>query len=625
MKNNIIKILLSIILTVIIKIINDTFLLNRFVENILFLVPYLIVGFSVIKKSINKIKNKNIFNESFLMTIATVGAMLIGENIEAVAVMIFYQIGELFEDVATKKSKNDIKNLSKIIPNDANLYKDEKIQIVKANSLKIGDIIIVKPFEKIPIDGLIIDGESDINLSMITGETKPIHVKKGDSVGSGTINQSGILKIKSTKEFEESSANKIIKLVESASYKKAKSEKFITSFSKIWTPIVCLSSLFVFLIPNIYFLLNNSITKDTIYTWGYRALSVLVISCPCALIISVPLSLFLNIASCSKFGVLIKGSNLIESFTKIKKIFLDKTGTLTKGVFDVVDVVVVDKNFDKEQILKYAKYAEYYSTHPIAKSIINSVIENVKTEEIKNFRNIENKGVEAEVFSKNVMVGNKSLLIKENIKINDDSEYGTTVYVVVDKNLVGKIIISDVIKKESKNFIKELKKLGVTNITMLTGDVEREAIKVADELEINNYKSQLKPDEKLMIIENEFDKKQKGTICFVGDGINDAACIKRVDLGIAMGIKATDMINDIADVIVLDDNPMKIINAIKNSKKTMRIIYENITFSIIIKFVIFVSSVFFGTNMWLAVFSDVGVMIIAVMNSLRIMNNKNKF
>ncbi len=615
MKKTIIKICISILLLIIIEL----FKIDENVKTLIYLIPYLTVGFGVLKKSIKKIKRKDFFDENFLMSIATIGAFIIKERREAVFVMIFYQIGELFQKIAVENSKKDIKTLAKIIPNSANLLKDNKPIIVNADKLKIGDEVLVKPFERIPIDGIVIDGESEINLSILTGESMPVGVKVNDSVASGTINQTGILKIRATKSFDESSANKILELVETAGYKKAKVENIVTSFSRVWTPIVCMAASLVFIIPNIIILfLTKNFEINNIYVWGYRALCILVISCPCALLVSVPLAMFLGIAKSSKDSILIKGTNIIETLAKVNKIFLDKTGTLTKGVFDVVDIKSF--NFDRDELLKFAAYAEYYSSHPIAKSIIKKYGKEIDVSKIENYKELENSGIIAKILDREVLVGNRTIMIKNGINIENETKVGIIIYVVIDKILCGIITISDEIKEKSKETIKSLKKIGVAQIKMLTGDRREEAERVAKELQIESFEYSLSPKEKIEILDREFEKNDvSGKICFVGDGINDAACIKRADVGIAMGIKASDMISDIADVIILDDNPIKIRDAIKISKRTINIVKQNIVFSITIKLMVFLSTIIFSTNMWLAIFSDVGVLIIVILNSLRVM------
>ncbi len=614
-KENQIKIL-KIVFFVISFLIVNFFNVDEELKNAIYIFIYFIVGFDVLKKAFLSIKNKNLFDETFLMSIATIGAILLGEYIEAIIVMIFFQIGDIFEDYSSDYSEESIKKSAEIIPNNANLFINKnEIKNVKASELKIGDIIVVKPYEIIPIDGEIIEGNSLIDTKALTGESIPKNLGIGEKVLSGMVNGNNNIIIKVEKEFNNSTSNKILELIKNATLKKSMPEKFINKFSKIYTPIVCLISLSVFFIPSIisYIIFGYSNYK----LWLYRALTLLIISCPCALVISVPLGFFLSIGTLSKEGVIVKGSNFIDLISKIKYIFFDKTGTLTKGVFEITKIENV--GIKKDKLIEIVAHAEYYSNHPISKSILELYNNKLDIKKIDNFKIIEGMGVSALVESKKVLVGNKNLLRQNNIKFEEVKSTGTISYVSINDVYSGYVLISDVIKDNSYKCISELKKIHVDNIKMLTGDNENIAKNIASDLNIDEYYSNLLPNDKFEIIEKALKtKKDKEYVCFVGDGINDIASIKISDVGIAMGGIGSDAAVDASDVILVDDNLIKIPMAIKFARKTLKIIYENIIFSILVKVLVMFLSMFGISNMWFAVFSDVGVMFICVLNCFRL-------
>lgn len=614
-KENKIK-LLKIIFFIISFFIVNFFNIDKELKNAIYFFIYFIVGFDVLKKAFLSIKSKKLFDETFLMSIATIGAILLGEYIEAIIVMIFFQIGEIFEDYSSDYSEKSIKKSAEIIPNNANLFINKnEIKNVKASELKIGDIIIVKPYETIPIDGEIIEGNSLIDTKALTGESIPKNLGIGEKVLSEMVNGNNNIIIKVEKEFNNSTSNKILELIKNATLKKSIPEKFINKFSKIYTPIVCLISLSVFFIPSIvsYIFFGYSNYK----LWLYRALTLLIISCPCALVISVPLGFFLSIGTLSREGVIVKGSNFIDLISKIKYIFFDKTGTLTKGVFEITKIENVD--IEKDKLIEIVAHAEYYSNHPISKSILEMYNKNVDIKKIEDFKIIEGMGVSALVESKKVLVGNKKLLKQNNIKFEEVKSTGTISYVSINDVYSGYILISDVIKDNSYKCISELKRIHVDNIKMLTGDNENIAKNIASDLNIDEYYSNLLPNEKFEIIEKTLKiKNGKEYVCFVGDGINDIASIKISDVGIAMGGIGSDAAVEASDVILVDDNLIKIPMAIKFARKTLKIIYENIIFSILVKVLVMFLSMFGISNMWFAVFSDVGVMFICVLNCFRL-------
>ena len=612
MKKKKIKIILSAILFLVSLLIHFN---NQIINNIIFIISYIIVGLDIIKKAIKNIFRGKVFDENFLMIVATIGAFGIGESPEAVAVMLFYQIGELFQSYAVDKSRKSISDLMDIRPDFANIEKDGKIEKVDPEKIQIDDIIIVKPGEKIPLDGYIIEGTSTIDTKALTGESVPQNVEKGKQVLSGSINLTGVITIKVSKKYGESTASKILDLVENASRKKAATENFSTKFAKYYTPIVVIIAVIISIIPPL-------IIKTELFTdWLYRALSFLVVSCPCALVISIPLSFFGGIGGASKMGILIKGSNYIESLANTEIVVFDKTGTLTEGVFEVQKVSGI--NIGEEELLKIAAYSENYSNHPIATSVKKAYGKDINEKEIINTEEISGHGIVAKINDKDVLVGNEKLMDQKNIKITKAEEIGTILYVAIDGKFVGYIVISDKIKSDSKDTIKNLKKNNIKKIIMLTGDTKSIGESVAKELEIDNVYTELLPNDKVEKVEGLLKEKSKNQkLAFVGDGINDAPVLAVSDIGIAMGALGSDAAIEAADVVLMTDEPSKIVNAIHLSKKTMRIVNENIVFAIFVKILILILSAIGISTMWEAVFADVGVTIIAIINALRVLKVK---
>lgn len=604
MKKNIIKILISLLLFLIALVIPINIL-----KITVYLISYFIIGFDVLKEAIENIFKGKLFDENFLMAIATIGAITIGEFSEAVAVMIFYQIGELLQECAVDNSKKSIEKLMNIRPDYANVLRKNIEEKTEPQNVKIGEIIIVKPGEKIPLDGTIIEGESMLDMVALTGESIPKKVLNGDNVFSGSINQTGLLKIKVTKNFEQSTVNKILNLVQNVEEKKSKSENFITKFAKYYTPIVVILAIFIATIPPII------IQGATIASWLYKALSFLVISCPCALVISIPLSFFAAIGSASKIGVLVKGGNYLEILSQVDTIVFDKTGTLTQGIFEVQKIHT--EYFEKEQIIKYASYAEYYSNHPIAISIKKAYSTQIDKTKINNISEISGKGIIALIEEKTVIVGNEKLMQENNIKISTCNEIGTVVYVAIEHKYAGYILIADKIKNESFETIKELQK-NKKQIILLTGDKKQVAEDVAKKLQINTVYAELLPDEKVNKVE-ELIKQKDNIVAFVGDGINDAPVLALANIGIAMGGLGADAAIEAADIVIMKDEISKVNSVIQLSKKTMKVVKQNITFAILVKILVLILSVFGISSMWQAVFADVGVTILVVLNSIKIL------
>lgn len=588
---------------------------SEWINKGIFIVSYIIIGYEVLKEAIEHILKGKVFDENFLMSVATLGALAIGEYPEAVAVMLFYQIGELFEDYAVDKSRKSISELMDIRPDYANVIKNDKEEKISPYDVKIGDVIIVKPGEKVPLDGKIIDGSSMLDTKALTGESVPRVVKVNDKILSGCINQDGVLKIKVTTEFKESTVSKILDLVENASSKKSKSEKFITKFAKYYTPIVVIIAILLAIFPPI-------LIKGAIFTeWLYRALTFLVVSCPCALVISIPLSFFGGIGGASKHGVLIKGSNYLEALANTEIVAFDKTGTLTKGVFNVQKVFPV--NITEEELIEIAAIAEVYSNHPIAKSVKIAYGKDIDKNKVIETKEISGKGIYTNIDGKEILIGNKKLMEENNIKYKEFNAVGTHIYVAVNKEFMGTILISDEIKEDSKIAMSELKVNGIKKIVMLTGDKKEVADDVGKKLQIDSVHSELMPEGKVKKIEEMIKtKSENGKLAFVGDGINDAPVLALSDIGIAMGALGSDSAIEAADVVIMTDEPSKIAKAIKISRKTMRIVKENIVFAIFVKIFILILSALGITNMWWAVFADVGVTIIAILNSFRILNYK---
>lgn len=614
MKKKLYKIIISGILFLI------AFLLkidNKVVNNILFIISYIIVGKEILEKAFKNITRGKVFDENFLMTVATLGAFLIGEYPEAVAVMLFYQIGELFQIYAVDKSRKSVAALMDIRPDYANLLDDGKEIKVNPEKVNMGDVIIIKPGEKIPIDGVVIEGNTSLNTFALTGETVPREVGKKDEVLSGSINNEGLIKVKTTKKFSDSTVSKILDLVENASSKKSNSENFISKFAKYYTPIVVVIALTLCIFPPI--ILNQKFT-----TWIYRGLSFLVVSCPCALVVSIPLSFFGGIGASSKIGVLIKGSNYLESLSKTETIICDKTGTLTEGVFEVQKIEPVD--ISEKELLKYAAYTEHFSNHPISMSLKKAYGKKIDSSKVTNTKEISGKGVIATIDNKEIIVGNEKILKDENIKYVKSEEVGTIIYIAIDKKFAGTIVISDKIKKDAKKAIRLFRKNNVKKIVMLTGDKENISKEVFDELKLDDYKAELLPQDKVEIVEQIIkEKTESKQVAFIGDGINDAPVLALSDIGIAMGGAGSDAAIEAADIVIMTDEPSKLADAMKISKKTMKIVKENIIFAITVKIVVLLLSALGLATMWAAVFADVGVSVIAILNALRILRVKNTY
>ena len=602
-----IKIVIAFILFIIALVINFP---NEWINKGIFIISYLIVGLDIVLKAIRNIFRGKVFDENFLMALATIGAFAIGEFPEAVAVMLFYQVGELFQSYAVDKSRKSIVSLMDIRPDYANVKRNNEISKMNPEEVKIGEKIIVKPGEKIPLDGKIIKGNSMLDTSALTGESLPREVKENDEVLSGCINQNGLLEIEVTKEFGESTVSKILDLVENASSKKSKSENFITKFAKYYTPAVVIIAVFLAIIPTL-------VIKGAEFTdWLYRALTFLVVSCPCALVISIPLGFFGGIGGASKKGILVKGSNYLEALSNSEIIVFDKTGTLTKGVFEVQKIEPV--GISKEELIKYAAYAESYSNHPISVSIKKAYGEEIDTTLISKTEELSGRGVIATIEDKEVLAGNEKLLQEKNIKYTKCNEIGTIIYIAINNKFAGYIVISDEIKEDSKKAIDDLKKNNIKQTVMLTGDRKDVGESVAKEIGIDKVYTELLPDGKVEKVEQLLkEKTEKGKLVFVGDGINDAPVLALADIGVAMGGLGADSAIEAADIVIMTDEPSKINTAINISKKTMRIVKQNIVFAIGIKIAVLILSAFGLSTMWEAVFADVGVSVIAIINSLR--------
>ena len=613
MKKRGIKIIISAILFVLALVIPFS---NEWINNGLFIISYLVVGCEILKKAVRNIFRGKVFDENFLMAVATIGAFAIGEFPEAVAVMLFYQVGELFQSYAVDKSRKSIASLMDIRPDYANIEKDGKIEKVDPDEVKIGDIIIVKTGEKIPLDGVVVEGRSSLDTMALTGESVPRVVKTEDEVLSGSINKDGLLKIRVTKEFGESTVSKILDLVENASSKKSKSENFITKFAKYYTPTVVIIAVLLAFIPPI-------ILKDfsTFSVWLYRALSFLVVSCPCALVISIPLSFFGGIGGASKMGILIKGSNYLEALANTEIVVFDKTGTLTEGIFEVQDIYA--EGIEKDELLRIVAHAENYSNHPIAKSVKKAYNKEIDEKIIKNPQELSGKGIWAKIDEKDILVGNEKLMLEEKIDFKKCDEVGTILYVAIDKKYVGYVLIADKIKQDSPKTIRELKAMNIKETVMLTGDKKEVGEYVAKKLNMDKVYTELLPDGKVEKVEELLKQKsENGKLVFVGDGINDAPVLTISDIGVAMGGLGSDAAIEAADIVIMTDETSKISKAINLSKKTMRIVRENIIFAIFVKIAVLVLTAFGASTMWEAVFADVGVSVIAIINALRMLNIK---
>ena len=612
MKKRGIKILIALFLYIVALIVKFE---DSLINNIIYIVAYLVVGLDIIKKAIRNITRGKVFDENFLMSVATIGAFGIGEFPEAVAVMLFYQIGELFQSYAVDKSRKSIASLMDIRPDFANLEKAGKLEKVSPEEVKIGDTIVVKPGEKVPLDGILIEGNSTLDTKALTGESLPREIEKGDEVLSGTININGVIKIKVTKEYKESTVSKILDLVENASSKKSKSENFISKFAKYYTPIVVIIALVLAVLPPL-------IIQDASFSdWLYRALSFLVVSCPCALVISIPLSFFGGIGGASKLGILVKGSNYLEQLANTEIFVFDKTGTLTEGVFEVQKIKPI--NITEEELLEITAYAENYSNHPISVSLKKAYNKKIDEKKIKKTEEISGRGIVAQIEEKEVLVGNEKLMNEKQIKFKKSSSIGTILYVAINGEYVGYILISDKIKKDSAETIKNLKKNHIKETVMLTGDKKIVGETVAKDLGIDTVFTELLPDGKVEKVEKLLkSKSEKGKLAFVGDGINDSPVLAMADIGIAMGGLGADSAIEAADIVLMTDEPSKIVTAISLAKKTMRIVKENIIFAIAVKVIVLILSAIGISTMWEAVFADVGVSIIAILNALRVLNVK---
>ncbi len=619
-KNVLYRIIISVVLLAAAIILCSKLELKIYIEAIVYLIPYFVIGYDILRKAVKGIFKGQVFDENFLMAVATVGAMALGDFKEGVAVMLFYQIGELFQSCAVGKSRKNIAALMDIRPDYANIMIDGKLEKVDPDDVEIGSEIIVNPGEKIPIDGVITDGNTTLNTSALTGESVPREVKTGDEVISGCINITGVIKIRTTKEFGESTVSKILDLVENSSMKKSRSENFITKFAKIYTPAVCYSALALAIIPPLVRLLIG--LGPEWQDWIIRALTFLVISCPCALVISIPLSFFGGIGCASTNGILVKGSNYLEALADTKYIVFDKTGTLTKGVFEV-EGTYPENGYDDKKLLYYAAYAESGSNHPISLSLKNAYGEELDLNRVSDVEEIPGHGVDSLVDGYRVSAGNIKLMKKNGIDISGVHSEGTTVYVAVNGLYAGCIVISDVIKPTSASAIRELKNNGIKKTIMLTGDAKKTADDVAGKLGIDEVHSELLPADKVARVEKLLEEKgTKENLAFVGDGINDAPVLSRADIGIAMGALGSDAAIEAADIVLMDDDPKKISLAMKISRKTLKIVRENIVFALVVKFVCLMLGLVGIANMWTAIFADVGVMVIAVVNATRALRIK---
>ena len=595
---------------------------------ILFMVPYLTVGHDILRKAFKGIVKKQVFDEEFLMTVATIGAIVLGEYGEGVAVMLLYQVGELFQSAAVGKSRKSITELMDIRPDYANLEKEDGTEKVDPDEVEVGSVIVIRPGEKVPIDGIVIEGETALNTSALTGESKPQDVKAGDEILSGSINMTGLIRVRTTKEFDESTASKILDLVENAASNKSKSENFISKFARVYTPIVCYAALAVAIIPPVILMLTGlgeagyestaAIWRD----WVFRACTFLVISCPCALVISIPLGFFAGLGGASSRGILIKGSNYMETLSQVKTIAFDKTGTITKGNFAVTGIYHAVAA--EEQVLEYAAYAEYNSSHPIALSIKDAYGKEIDPSRIGEVKEISGQGVIAVVDQKEIAAGNSRLMESVGLKVEPCHSVGTIIHIAIDGKYAGHVVIADELKENSKAAMDALRSAGVDKLVMLTGDSEAVADKVASDVGLKDYRAELMPADKVKAVEELLKgSESKEKVAFVGDGINDAPVLSRADIGIAMGALGSDAAIEAADVVLMDDDPMKISKAIKIARKCLRIVKENIVFAIGIKVLFLLLAAIGIANMWMAIFADVGVMILAVINAIRCLFVKN--
>ena len=610
------KVLIRIIISVLLMIVLNFIPVYGYVRFILYMIPYLIIGYDILRKAFKGIIKGQVFDENFLMAVATIGAIIIGEYTEGTAVMLFYQIGELFQSYAVGKSRRNISELMDIRPDYANIMQDDKLVRVDPDEVEPGSMIIVQPGEKCPIDGIVYEGSSSLNTSALTGESMPRDVSEGDEIISGCINMTGVLKVKTTKEFGESTVSKILDLVENATSKKSRSENFISRFARYYTPVVCYLALALAFIPpviNVVILGNSPMFSE----WIYRALTFLVISCPCALVISIPLSFFAGIGGAGREGVLVKGSSYLEALAKTGYVVFDKTGTVTEATFRVTEIYA--SGMGEEELLRYAAYAESHSSHPISKSIKEAYGRDIDLSFINDIQEISGYGVIAKLSDNTqICAGNYKLMKRQNIVCDETDKTGTVIYIAKNDVYAGYILISDVVKKGAKEAIRKLKKEGIKKTVMLTGDRALVAENICAELGIDEVHAELLPDQKVSLLEKIIENKTgNGKVVYVGDGINDAPVLKRADIGIAMGALGSDAAIEAADVVLMDDDPLKIAKAIRIAKKCIRIVYENIYFAIGIKFICLILGAMGIANMWLAIFADVGVMVIAVLNAIR--------
>lgn len=615
------KMLIRIIVAAALIVVLSLLPVEGWLQFALFMVPYLVIGYDILKKAWKGICNKQVFDENFLMAVATIGAILLGDYKEGVAVMLFYQIGELFQSYAVGKSRRNISDLMDIRPDYANVERDGKLEQVDPDEVAIGTTIIVQPGEKVPIDGIVTEGKSSLNTSALTGESLPRDVFEGEEVISGCINMTGVLRIRTTKEFGESTVAKVLELVENSSSRKSRSENFISKFARIYTPAVCYGALALAILPPLVRMFFMGLSPEW-GEWIYRALTFLVISCPCALVISIPLSFFAGIGGASKEGVLVKGSNYLETLSQTKYVVFDKTGTMTQGVFEVSGVH--HSNMDDAKLIEYAALAESASSHPISKSLQKAYGKAIDRSRVSDIEEISGNGVTAVVDGVKVAAGNGKLMKRLGIEYRECHHVGTVVHIAVNGEYAGHILISDMIKPHAKEAIHDLKHAGIRKTVMLTGDMKKVADQVAQELGIDEVYSELLPADKVTQVERLLDeKKENEKLAFVGDGINDAPVLSRADIGIAMGAMGSDAAIEAADVVLMDDDPQKIAKAIKISRKCIRIVYENIYFAIGIKLICLALGALGIANMWMAIFADVGVMIIAVLNAIRALFVKN--
>ena len=615
------KMLTRIIIAFVLIVVLSLLPVDGYLEFALYMIPYLVIGYDILIKAFKGIRNKQVFDENFLMAVATIGAILLKDYKEGTAVMLFYQIGELFQSYAVGKSRRNITELMDIRPDYANIENDGKLEKVDPDEVEIGSIIVVQPGEKVPLDGVIVEGTTTLNTSALTGESLPRSAKPGDEIISGCINMTGVLKIRTTKEFDESTVSKILELIEVSSSRKSRSENFISKFARYYTPAVCYGALALAVLPplvNLVILHNPTMWSQ----WIYRALTFLVISCPCALVISIPLSFFAGIGGASNAGVLVKGSNYLETLSETKYVVFDKTGTLTKGVFEVAGVH--HNTMEQSKILEYATLAESFSSHPISRSLKTAYGKEINQNRVTDVEEISGNGVTAKVDGTPVAVGNVKLMKRIGVEAVECHQVGTVIHVAIDGAYAGHILISDVPKPTSKDAIANLKKNGIKETVMLTGDIDRVAQQVAGELGVDRVYSELLPADKVSKVEELLAKKsEKEKLAFVGDGINDAPVLSRADIGIAMGAMGSDAAIEAADVVLMDDDPIKIVKAIRIAKKCMRIVYENIYFAIGIKVICLILGAVGIANMWVAIFADVGVMVLAVLNAIRTLFVKN--